>query len=139
MRGCVLLGLVLLLLGVNGYALWQITQLRTEVADLRAEVSGLRRQEAEPETSLVKAALKAVQQGRWEQARATLERLSARIEQAKAVTGRSREEVQRRLAEARAAVTRKRQEAETALQALLRALPGYEGRGDEDEPARNSH
>jgi hypothetical protein len=128
MRNCVASLALLLLLAVNGYALWQIVRLRAEVSELRATVATL---ETRPQSDadLAETALQAAQQGQWERARAALQALADRIEDTEALADRPRREVQRRLAEARTALDRKRQEATAAIQALCGELSSHKREG----------
>ncbi len=129
MRGCAASFLVLLLLAVNGYALWQVVRLRAEVAELRAAVTALGGRQPESNVDLAEAALKAVQRGQWDRARALLETLSDRIEKTETFAGRQGQEVQRRLAEARTALDQKRQDAAAAVQALRDGLSRHKRNG----------
>jgi chromosome segregation ATPase len=129
MRNCVASLLLLLLLAVNGYALWQITRLRAEVAELRATVAALETRPPQSDADLAEAALEAAQHGQWERARAALQVLAERIEETEALAERPRREVQQRLAEARRALDRKRQEAAAAIQALRDELSPHKREG----------
>jgi len=123
-RNCLVGLLLLLLLLGNGYAIWQIRELRQEVADLRQEVTGLRSASPEMEslTDLVRAALEAVRRGDAAAAARSLDRFAARVSEMKTLAETRKRDLERRAAEAKAALTRKEGEAAAAMERLLHAL-----------------
>lgn len=137
MRGCVLGGLVLLLLAVNGYALFEIYSLRAEVAQLRQQVAGLKSVPAAPESlsDLAKAALAAAQRGDVATARRLLDRLADRVEEWPEAAMAEKAKVQRASAQARAALEKPRATAADALERLVRVVAPDKAA----EPAKGKH
>lgn len=132
MRGCALSVVLLVLLAANGYSVWQIRLLRSEVARLDRVLAA-----AEPEREadmrpLAEAALEALRRGELRRAAQELERLGELIEDAGALARLRQRRLSAQLAAAQEAVSRGGAEAMSRVSELLQALP----RGRQGEPPR---
>ena len=147
MRGCGVGLVLLLLLGVVGYALFEIHGLRGEVASLRAEVRASRRGggalHAPPPAPViapdliatVRRAQEAARQGNYGQARQELDRLSRQVARTTAMAEKQKEVWRKRTASSQHALAQRGATASRTIEGLLGEL-GY---GSPPPPAPAPH
>ncbi|MFB3881833.1 MAG: hypothetical protein ACE149_11250 [Armatimonadota bacterium] len=122
MRGCLLPPVLVLLLGANCYAIWQIHLLRGEVAGLRAD---LRSQAVASEMSMAdyaRDAAEAVGRGEIARAREDLRRIEEMAQQTRRMAQEQKRQLADRLESAREALSKGREEAKRKADELARFL-----------------
>ncbi len=132
MRGCALSVMLLVLLAANGYSVWQIHLLRSEVARLDRALAAAEPEREADMRALAEAALEALRRGELTRAAQELERLGELIEEAGALARLRQRGLSAQLAAAQEAVSRGGEEAMSRVSELLQALP----RGRQQKPPR---
>lgn len=122
MRGCLVGAAFLLLAATTGYSLWQVQQLKAEVASLRGEVASVRRGRPQTALDMAQAAVEAARRGDWAEASRQAEALSTRVGKTQALATRQKEEMERRIARIRADLKRRDRDGVRKLQDPLRDL-----------------
>ena len=121
-RGCLTQLLLASLLAANGYAIWQVHCLRTEVAALRQGPSVERTTGSQSLADTARSALEAVKRGEVTEARDELDRLAGQLASMRELTSQRRSVLQAQIRAAQQAVASRSGEAASRVEDIVREL-----------------
>ena len=131
MRSCGLLLILLMLAVANGYALWEIRQIRAILTEVRADVRQSPRIERDSMADVARDAAEAIGRGELDRAQADLERLGELLEQTGQLADQQRQRLIRQLGRARESIARGSSKANEEIENLVRMLSR---RGEQEAP-----
>ena len=131
MRSCGLLLILLMLVVANGYALWEIRQIRAILTEVRADVRQSPRIERDSMADVARDAAEAIGRGELDRAQADLERLGELLEQTGQLADQQRQRLIRQLGRARESIARGSSKANEEIENLVRMLSR---RGEQEAP-----
>lgn len=131
MRSCGLSLILLVLVVANGYALWEIHQIRAILTEVRADVRQSRRLDRDSMADVARDAAEAIGRGELDRAQADLERLRELLEQTGQMADQQRQRLIRQLERAREAIAQGSSKAGEEIENLVHML----SRGGERDAA----
>ncbi len=131
MRSCGLLLILLMLVVANGYALWEIHQIRAILTEMRADVRQSPRIDRDSMADVARDAAEAIGRGELDRAQADLERLGELLEQTGQLADQQRQRLIRQLGRARESIARGSSKAKEEIENLVRMLSR---RGEQEAP-----
>jgi len=131
MRSCGLLLILLMLVVANGYALWEIRQIRAILTEVRADVRQSPRIDRDSMADVARDAAEAIGRGELDRAQADLERLGELLEQTGQLADQQRQQLIRQLGRARESIARGSSKANEEIENLVRMLSR---RGEQEAP-----
>ena len=131
MRSCGLLLILLMLVVANGYALWEIHQIRAILTEMRADVRQSPRIDRDSMADVARDAAEAIGRGELDRAQADLERLGELLEQSGQLADQQRQQLIRQLGRARESIARGSSKANEEIENLVRMLSR---RGEQEAP-----
>jgi len=131
MRSCGLSLILLVLVVANGYALWEIHQIRAILTEVRADVRQSRRLDRDSMADVARDAAEAIGRGELDRAQADLERLRELLEQTGQMADQQRQRLIRQLERARESIAQGSSKAGEEIENLVHML----SRGGERDAA----
>lgn len=131
MRSCGLLLILLMLVVANGYALWEIRQIRAILTEVRADARQSPRIDRDSMADVARDAAEAIGRGELDRAQADLERLGELLAQTGQLADQRRQQLIRQLARARESIARGSSKAKEEIENLVRMLSR---RGEQEAP-----
>lgn len=122
MKSCGLSLILLVLVVANGYALWEIHQMRAILTEIRADVRQSRRLDGDSMADVARDAAEAIGRGELDRAQADLERLRELLEQTGKTADQQRQRLIRQLERAEESVTQGSSKANEEIEGLVRML-----------------
>ena len=122
MRSCILSLILLVLVVANGYAIWEIHQMRAMLTELRSDA--LRSRDADHDSMLdvARDAAEAIGRGELERAQADLKRLGELLERTGEVADQQRQRLVRQLERAQESIAQGSAKASEEIENLVRML-----------------
>ena len=131
MRSCGLSLILLVLVVANGYALWELHQIRAILTEVRADVRRSRRLDRDSMADVARDAAEAIGRGELDRAQADLERLRELLEQTGQMADQQRQRLIRQLERARESIAQGSSKAGEEIDNLVHML----SRGGERDAA----
>jgi len=131
MRSCGLSLILLVLVVANGYALWELHQIRAILTEVRADVRRSRRLDRDSMADVARDAAEAIGRGELDRAQADLERLRELLEQTGQMADQQRQRLIRQLERARESIAQGSSKAGEEIENLVHML----SRGGERDAA----
>lgn len=122
MKSCGLSLILLVLVVANGYALWEIHQMRAILTEMRADVRESRQLDVDSMADVARDAADAIGRGELDRAQADLERLTELLEQTGKTADRQRQRLIRQLEIAKEAIAQGSSKANEEIGNLVRML-----------------
>ena len=122
MRSCGLSLILLVLVVANGYALWEIHQIRAILTEVRADVRQSRRLDRYSMADVARDAAEAIGRGELDRAQADLERLGELLEQTGQMADQQRQRLIRQLEKTRESIAQGSSKANEEIGNLVRML-----------------
>jgi len=123
-RSCILSLILLMLVAANGYALWEIHQIRAMLTELRSDTLRSRHIDGDSMVDVARDAAEAIGRGELERAQADLKRLGELLERTGEVADQQRERLVRQLERAQESIAQGSAKASEEIQSLVRMLAG---------------
>jgi multidrug resistance efflux pump len=122
MRSCGLSLILLVLVVANGYALWEIHQIRAILTEVRADVHQSRRLDRDSMADVARDAAEAIGRGELDRAQADLERFGELLEQTGQMADQQRQRLIRQLEKTRESIAQGSSRANEEIGNLVRML-----------------
>ena len=122
MRSCGLSLILLVLVVANGYALWEIHQIRAILTEVRADVRQSRRLDRDSMADVARDAAEAIGRGELDRAQADLQRLRELLEQTGQMADQQRQRLIRQLERARESIAQGSSKAGEEIENLVHML-----------------
>jgi len=122
MRSCGLSLILLVLVVANGYALWEIHQIRVILTEVRADVRQSRRLDGDSMADVARDAADAIGRGELDRAQADLERFGELLEQTGKMADQQRQRLIRQLERTRESIAQGSSKANEEMGNLVRML-----------------
>ncbi|MDH4178937.1 MAG: hypothetical protein OEV33_00385 [Armatimonadota bacterium] len=122
MRSCGLSLILLALVVANGYALWEIHQIRAILTEVRADVRQSRRLDRDSMADVARDAAEAIGRGELDRAQADLQRIGELLEQTGQMADQQRQRLIRQLERARESIAQGSSNAGEEIENLIHML-----------------